>query len=506
MDSRFFIAVFLTILATLTASTAAQAQETQFYINLQKFPLYIKADFNLSDAVSPDLQDGSWLVREQWSGAVIRRLGLPGLPKRAFLSPWGRPEREWTFVLPFTMDTDAPIIPCLYLASIGINWEIYLNGTLIKKEMYLENGRITEQHYERDVIVPIYSSLLQKGNNFLVFRIVGDPTDYTTGFVYKSPYYIADYNYVMRKHNEIAQIIIISILVILGIYHFLFFAILRDNRYSLACGFFTIDMGLYYLWRTQWIHQIIPNTAVVVRLEYFTVYFIILALMAYTDKLCNARYFIVTKIYGVFCFFLAVSQLFFSRTYGSEAAGVWQVSSVFALVWIYIYNIVFPFIRELKKGKKFAYTLVNTYPGNLLVAVTIVVITGVIDLVDSLALHFSLGLTSYSMVIFALSVTLMLFRMSVIKDRELKEKSALLEKAANPESAREKVFISYGLTEREKEIARLMAEGLDNKDIGERLFLSNSTIAFHVTSIFRKFGIIDGKNKGRALFLAKLLN
>ena len=233
--------------------------------------------------------------------------------------------------------------------------------------------------------------------------------------------------------------------------------------------------------------------------------------MIYTDNLCNGRYsneryFIVTKIYGVFCFILAVSQLFFSRTYGSEAAGVWQVASILALLWIYIYNIVFPFVRELKKGKNFADTLVNTYPGNLLIAVTIIVLTGVVDLIDSIALHYSLNLTSYSMVVFALSITFMLFRISVIKDRELKEKSALLENVTNPAYAREKVFNSYGLTEREKEIARLMVEGFDNKDIGERLFISTSTIAFHVTNIFRKFGIIDGKNKGRAVFLAKLLN
>jgi len=175
------------------------------------------------------------------------------------------------------------------------------------------------------------------------------------------------------------------------------------------------------------------------------------------------------------------------------------------MVWIFIYNLVFPFIRELKNVRKFADTLINTYPGNLLIAVAFIVLTVVIDLIDSFALHY-LDLTKYSMVIFALSVTFMLFRMSVIKDRELKEKSVLLEKAANPASAREKLFISYGLTDREKEIARLMAEGLDNTDIGERLFLSNSTVAFHVTNIFRKFGIIDGKNKGRAMFLVKLLN
>jgi len=504
--SGFFIISFLFVLSL------AQAQvNDRFYIDLQKFPLYVKAGFNPSDIVSPDLQDGLWLVMEQWPGAVIRSLGLPGLPKRPFLSPWGRPAQEWTFAVPFIMDgslldDNAPVIPCLYLASIGINWEIYLNGILIRKEMHLADGRIMEQRYERDVIVPINSSLLQKSGNVVAFRIVGDPTDYTTGFVYKSPYYIADYAYIMRRHNEITQIIIISILVILGIYHFLFFAIFRENRYNLTCGLFTFSMGLYYLWRTVWIHHFIPNTAVVMRLEYFTVYFTILALMAYTDKLCNGRYFIVTKIYGIFCLILAVSQLFFSRTYGSEAAGVWQVASVLAMVWIFIYNIILPFNRELKKSKKFINALVNTYPGNLLFSFTILGLAVVFDLIDSLAMHYSLNLTSYAMVILSLSIIIMLFRISVIKDRELKEKSALLEKVTNPASAREKAFNSFGLTEREKEIARFMVEGLDNRDIGERLFLSNSTVAFHVTNIFRKFGIIDGKNKGRATFLAKMLN
>jgi len=512
MGSRPFLIVFLTVLLIFTASVAAQTKENLFYIDLQKFPLYIKAGFNPSDAVSPDLQDGSWQIRDQWYGAVIRRLGLPGLPKRAFLSPWGRPEQEWTFLLPFTMDmslkrnTDALIIPSLYLATIGINWEIYLNGTLIKKEMHLDGGSIAEQHYERDVIVPINSSLLQKGGNILAFRIVGDPTDYTTGFTYKFPYYIADYDYIMHKHNETAQIVLISILAILGVYHFLFFAISRENRYSLLCGFYFLCIGLYYLLRTRWIHQIIPDTAVVMRLEYFTLYFVIPAFMAYTDKLCNARYSIVTKMYGVFCLILAVSQLFFSRTYGSEAAAVWEAASIIAIVWISIYNFILPINRELKRGKNFTDILVNTYSGNLLVAFLIIGITSIFDLIDSAALHYSFNLTNYSIVVFALSVTFMLFRMSVIKDRELKEKSALLEKATNPESAREKAYKSYGLTEREKEVARLMVEGLDNKSIGERLFLSNSTIAFHVTNIFRKFGIIDGKNKGRAMFLVKLLN
>jgi len=509
MNPRRYLTVFLTVFSILTAAlpAALSAKDNdRFYIDLQEFPLYIKDGFNPSDAVSPDLQDGSWNVREQWSNAVIRRLNLPGLPKRAFLSPRGRPEQEWTLVIPFTINADAPYSPCLYLASIGDNWEIYLNGALIKKEMHITGGRITEHHSERKVIIPVYGSLLQKGKNNLAFHIEGDPTCYSTGFGYKSPYYFADYDYVTRKSSETGRIIIISILAMLGIYHFLFFAIFREDRYNLICGFFSLGMGLYYMWRTRWIYQLIPNTAVVIRLEFFTIYFMILALMAYTDKFCNRRYFIVTKIYGVFCTVLAVTQLFFSQAYGSETLIVWQLVSIPVMVWILVHNIVIPVILEIKNGKKFADTLANTYPGNLLIAVAIMVLTAVIDLIDSFTLHYSLDLSSYSMVFFALSITFMLFRISVLKTRELREKSALLEKAHNPAAARERIFNEYGLTEREKEIARLMVEGLDNKDIGERLFVSNRTIAFHITNIFRKFGITDGKNKGRTLFLSKLIN
>jgi DNA-binding NarL/FixJ family response regulator len=45
------------------------------------------------------------------------------------------------------------------------------------------------------------------------------------------------------------------------------------------------------------------------------------------------------------------------------------------------------------------------------------------------------------------------------------------------------------LTDREREILALMAEGRSNTGIGERLFLSQRTIESHVRSIFRKLGL-----------------
>ena len=45
------------------------------------------------------------------------------------------------------------------------------------------------------------------------------------------------------------------------------------------------------------------------------------------------------------------------------------------------------------------------------------------------------------------------------------------------------------LTDREREIVRLLARGLSNKDIGTRLFISSTTAKFHVGNILRKLGV-----------------
>jgi len=48
-----------------------------------------------------------------------------------------------------------------------------------------------------------------------------------------------------------------------------------------------------------------------------------------------------------------------------------------------------------------------------------------------------------------------------------------------------------GLTNREKEILKLIAEGMNNKDIAEKLFLSLHTVKNHVRSIIHKLAVSD---------------
>lgn len=55
----------------------------------------------------------------------------------------------------------------------------------------------------------------------------------------------------------------------------------------------------------------------------------------------------------------------------------------------------------------------------------------------------------------------------------------------------EKTKKSCPLTKRELQVVELLGEGLYNKEIAERLFISEKTVKNHVSSIFKKIGVTD---------------
>jgi DNA-binding CsgD family transcriptional regulator len=61
-----------------------------------------------------------------------------------------------------------------------------------------------------------------------------------------------------------------------------------------------------------------------------------------------------------------------------------------------------------------------------------------------------------------------------------------------------------GLTQREHEILGLIAEGLSNREIGERLFVSENTVKTHSSRLFDKLGVsrrTQAVQKGKELGL-----
>jgi ATP/maltotriose-dependent transcriptional regulator MalT len=70
--------------------------------------------------------------------------------------------------------------------------------------------------------------------------------------------------------------------------------------------------------------------------------------------------------------------------------------------------------------------------------------------------------------------------------------TALLDRAgltSLPDSRRAAVDGSVSLTSREEQVLALVADGLTNKQIGERLFISPKTVTVHVSAVLRKLGV-----------------
>lgn len=84
------------------------------------------------------------------------------------------------------------------------------------------------------------------------------------------------------------------------------------------------------------------------------------------------------------------------------------------------------------------------------------------------------------------------------------EKQILVE--ATPSSGSEinqKAIEALGLSKRELEVLQLMAKGLSNTEIADRLFVSLNTIKTHVSKLFEKMEV---KRRTQAIEMAKRLS
>jgi DNA-binding CsgD family transcriptional regulator len=60
---------------------------------------------------------------------------------------------------------------------------------------------------------------------------------------------------------------------------------------------------------------------------------------------------------------------------------------------------------------------------------------------------------------------------------------------AAPKISDEAIFTQYNISPREKEVVRLVLEGRSNQEIGEKLFISLSTVKTHISNIYLKLGV-----------------
>lgn len=81
----------------------------------------------------------------------------------------------------------------------------------------------------------------------------------------------------------------------------------------------------------------------------------------------------------------------------------------------------------------------------------------------------------------------------------VEETPALAPHSTEPATTVFPMRLGHDLTERERQVLCLIAEGLSNADIAERLVVSRSTVKFHIGSIFSKLNV---ENRAEAITVA----
>jgi len=67
----------------------------------------------------------------------------------------------------------------------------------------------------------------------------------------------------------------------------------------------------------------------------------------------------------------------------------------------------------------------------------------------------------------------------------------MIQELSRPAIVDPEVVKIESLTEREREVISLVGEGLKNKQVGERLFISETTVTHHLSSVFSKLEVSD---------------
>ncbi|MDR0731551.1 MAG: response regulator [Treponema sp.] len=430
-------------------------------IDLEDYPVYMKRGFTLAGISGPPA-DTVWdAVRLPGDKTPARvNLFMTAAEKRPFLSPGKSRDEEFAFLIPFMVNKEKmdllrqnpPVFPGLNIAGIGDNWEIYLNGRLVQSQVDIDDqGQVRGHRTWRSVICQLDRNLFREGENYLGFRIIGSPSNNNTGFLYVSPYFIDDYRITGSHAADQAMLICSTVYVFVGLYHLLLFFMRKKERYNLYYALFSVAVSIYFLCRNSLIHTVFNNSGISTRIEFISLYWVLFLLGAFFEAMNFQRLKAPTKIYGLFYLFLTVSSCLFSVEYANDILYVWQMTSVVIFAYIFGYDVIYAFIRQVLETKKkifdivkgsgykaLGYGLLRTSQGNILVILLFLMATAVHDVFDAMFFHRGIVLTRYSFFFFNICSALILARqfassynqanqLNEILEARVKERTAALE-------------------------------------------------------------------------------
>jgi signal transduction histidine kinase/CheY-like chemotaxis protein len=448
IPALYVAAMLLVVIYVWNSQTTVRRARTHgLFRNLMEYPAYVRRGF---DPLEIHSVPGEGWYRFASPPLRIMDSPLPDLPKRPYLSPFGRDAEEFTIVIALEMDdeamtalnresADSPaakplVVPGLFFALIGDNWEIYLNGALVRSEMHLNGeGKIRSHRSWRDVYFPVPASLLVPGTNILALRIIGDPAFDCTGLYYNAPYYLDDYRNIEKRHQPFLLVALCGLFTFAGIYHLMLFLSLkkRGELFNLCFSVLSFVLCIYTIARNGIVNSLIPNSDISVRLEYICIFTMSSLIGVFFEFFDRRKTTIVARVYFGFCLFLSLSQALFCTQYGDDVLKIWNISALIYFTYVVFYNVTCFLLKNRKTGAGNQDRAMT----HIVVGVVAVYLCGIYDLLDAVFFHMSFSLFQYSFFVVTLGIAFTLVsRFSRLYNR-LDETNATLETAVHERTA-----------------------------------------------------------------------
>jgi signal transduction histidine kinase/CheY-like chemotaxis protein/HPt (histidine-containing phosphotransfer) domain-containing protein len=450
----FVAAAIVAIILVFVLVFTGQTDQHRLYIDLTASPIYARNGFDVSltrfndlpaavagtnwDSYVPPGHNGYFLVNDLPAPPGYR-------PYRMF-HPGERPIEAFTLLIPFHITPEQyanlrginPVHPALHFASIGENWEIYINGVSVARQIHLDDqGRITFFRSNRGTDIPFDGHLLRSGENLMVIHVLGARSSSSTG-LYDARHYIGDSAQVLTDAKNYFTLMLSTTMAILGLYHILLFSLRRTDRNNIWFGAFALFNALYFFARSPLINMAFPNAADAHRVEYGALYLMVFFAGAFFENANHGRLKLLTQIYGAFSFVLTILQFVFTIWFAYDLLRLWQVISIGYVGYILLYQVIWTMVQNVRTAQAaegessrfwqyFLKNLRDTDLGNFFVLVLFAGATSIFDILDSLVFHTNLVLSRYGFLGFMLAMAFVLAKKYVLHNTQTEQLNELLE-------------------------------------------------------------------------------
>lgn len=379
-----------------------------------------------------DLKRLEWFAlegfREEYRGGFdenspsVRKIDkFPIVLNDVYEAPVSEGLKEYSLQTKFLLEEDPKNVLFLdsiqlFLNSIGENWEIYLNGHLLKKEVYVSEGKMFRRRSVRNLQLPVDSSLLRQGTNTLVFHLIGDPPGLQIprdrfltfsslltprnpdlGFYVNGDYTLGTEADLAGKMGILLNLSLNTIYIFFGLYHLLIFSKRRTDKYNLYFGIFSISMAVYSLSRSSIVFDILQDTTWITRVEYGSVALLasLFLLFLHDYFYGSARPNLAILIIAIWSFCIFFFSLLAPFHYLMTSLRAWQISVIPSLLYLLYFM-----GRSVYLKKKDASVMA--------ISMFIVVFIAAYDLLDSMFFQLGIRFTQFAYLLFVISLTTIL--------------------------------------------------------------------------------------------------